>query len=66
MTRDNLRHRGIHKPLVCELCSELESVKHFFFDFLVSKMLWTDVQKIFGVEVNDYLSLAIRDLSSLM
>jgi hypothetical protein len=39
MTRDNLRHRGIQKPLVCELCSELEYVKHLFFDCLVSKIL---------------------------
>jgi hypothetical protein len=39
MTRDNLRHRGILKPLVCELCSELESFKHLFFDCLVSKTL---------------------------
>jgi hypothetical protein len=60
MTRDKLRHRGIQKPLVCELCSELESVKHMFFDCLVSKMLWADVQEISRVEINYYLSLASK------
>jgi hypothetical protein len=39
MTRDNLRHRGIQKLLGCELCSEIEFVKHLFFDCLVSKLL---------------------------
>jgi hypothetical protein len=39
MTRDNLRYRGIHKPLGCELCSDSESVKHLLLDCLVSKML---------------------------
>jgi hypothetical protein len=60
MTRDNLRHRGIPKPLVCELYSEMEFVKHLFFDCLVSKLLWADVQEIIGVDVNDYLSLASK------
>jgi hypothetical protein len=43
MTRDNLRHRCIQKTLQCELCSELESVKHLFFDCLVSRLLWSVV-----------------------
>jgi hypothetical protein len=60
MTRDNLRHRGIQKTLVCELCSELESIKHLFFDCLVSRLLWSVVQEIFGVEIVDYLSLASK------
>jgi hypothetical protein len=28
MTRDNLRKRGIPKPLECSLCREIESVSH--------------------------------------
>jgi hypothetical protein len=60
MTRDNLRHRGIPKPHECELCREFKSVKHLFFDRLVSKLLWSEVKEIFGVEVNDYLSLASK------
>jgi hypothetical protein len=60
MTRDNLRRRGIQKPLVCELCSELESVKHLFFDCLVSRLLWSVVQEIFDIEIADYLSLASK------
>ena len=31
MTRDNLRARGIPKPLECEICKEIEIVKHLFF-----------------------------------
>jgi hypothetical protein len=38
----------------------MESVKHLFFDRLVSKLFWVDVQEIFGVKVNDYLSLASK------
>lgn len=49
MTRDNLRHRGIQKNLICELCSELESVKHLFFDYLVYRLLWVVVQDIFDI-----------------
>jgi hypothetical protein len=60
MTRDNLRHRGIQETLKCELCSELESVKHLFFDCLVSRLLWSVVQEIFDVEIVDYLSLASK------
>jgi hypothetical protein len=51
MTRDNLRHRGIQKPLVFELCSE---------DCLVSRLLWAVVQEIFDIEIVDYLSLASK------
>jgi hypothetical protein len=60
MTRDNLRHRGIQKSLFCELCSELESVKHLLFDRLVSRLLWAVVQEIFDIEIVDYLSLASK------
>jgi hypothetical protein len=35
-------------------------MKHLFFDFLVPKLLWSEVQEIFGVEVNNYLSLAYK------
>jgi hypothetical protein len=39
MTRDNIIHRGIPKPLECELCKDIESVNHLFFDCLVSRLL---------------------------
>ena len=32
MTTDNLRKRGMPKPLECCLCKEFESVAHLFFD----------------------------------
>jgi hypothetical protein len=28
MTMDNLRERGMTKPLECEMCKEIETVKH--------------------------------------
>jgi hypothetical protein len=60
LTRDNLRKRGIPKPLECSLCKEIESVPHLFFDCLVSSLLWYEVQKFFDVEIIDFLSLASK------
>jgi hypothetical protein len=34
MTRNNLRKRGIPKPLECNLCKEFESVKDLFLNAL--------------------------------
>jgi hypothetical protein len=35
LTRDNLRKRGIPKPLECSLCKEIESVSHLIQSALV-------------------------------
>jgi hypothetical protein len=60
MTRDNLRHRGIPKPLECELFKEFEPVKHLFFDCLISKLLWSEVNEVLDVMITDSLSLASK------
>jgi hypothetical protein len=39
MTRDNLRTRGMVKPLECEMCKELEIVKHLMFECIVARQL---------------------------
>jgi hypothetical protein len=64
LTRDNLRRRGIPKPLECSVCKDIESVTHLFFDYLISKLLWREVQEIFNVEISDFLSLASKWLCS--
>uniref|UniRef100_A0ACD5Y5V5 Uncharacterized protein n=1 Tax=Avena sativa TaxID=4498 RepID=A0ACD5Y5V5_AVESA len=60
MTRDNLRARGIPKPLECEFCKEIESVHHLMFDCIVAKLLWADVFKIFNIQITDFESLASK------
>jgi hypothetical protein len=45
LTRDNVRKRGIPKPLECSHCKEIESVSHLFFECLISKLLWQEVQE---------------------
>jgi hypothetical protein len=60
MTRYNLRKRGMPKPLECSLCKEIESVKHLFFECLVSELLWDLVFDVFGIRVTDFLSIASR------
>ena len=60
MTTDNLRKRGMPKPLECCLCKEFESVTHLFFDCIVANQMWSTVQEVFGVEICDYYSLASK------
>jgi hypothetical protein len=60
MTRDNLRRRGMPKPLECSLCKEIESVKHLFFDCLISELLWDLVFEVFGIKVTGFLCIASR------
>jgi hypothetical protein len=60
MTRDNLRRRGMPKPLECSLCKEIESVKHLFFECLISELLWDLVFDVFGIRVTDFLCIASR------
>jgi hypothetical protein len=58
MTRDNLRRRGMPKPLECSLCKEIEIVKHLFFECLISELLWDDVFEVFNIRATDFLSIA--------
>jgi hypothetical protein len=60
MTRDNLRKRGMPKRLECNLCKEIETVKHIFFECLISDLLWDMVFEVFGIRVTDFLSIASR------
>ena len=60
MTRDNLRKRGIPKKLECEMCTEIETVYHLFFECVVAKSLWDDVFSIFQIRISDYISLASK------
>jgi hypothetical protein len=60
MTRDNLRVRGMIKPLDCKMCKEIETVKHLMFKCVVSRMLWDDVFKIFNIFVIDFESIASK------
>jgi hypothetical protein len=60
MTRDNLRTRGMVKPLECEMCKELETVKHLMFDCIVARLLWTIVEKVFDCSINNFESIASK------
>jgi hypothetical protein len=60
MTRDNLRKRGMPKPLECSLCKEIETVRHLFFECLISELLWDMVFVVLGIRVTDFLSIASR------
>jgi hypothetical protein len=60
MTRDNLRKRGMPKPLECSLYKEIETVKHLFFECLISELLWDMVFDVFGIRVTDFLSIASK------
>jgi hypothetical protein len=60
MTRDNLRRRGIPKPMECSFCKEFESVHHLFFDCLVAKQIWSLVEEVFRYRVEKYLDIASR------
>ena len=60
MTRDNLRARGIPKPLECEMCKEIETVKHLFSECIVARELWQDFFEIFGVQITDFESVASK------
>lgn len=60
MTCDNLRKRGIPKPLECVhcTCTEIESVHHLFFDCVVARVIWKEVEVIFGRNFHSFFELA--------
>jgi hypothetical protein len=41
------------RPLECSLCKEIETVRHLFFDCIVSSLLWADGNEIFHVLITD-------------
>jgi hypothetical protein len=60
MTRDNLRTRGMVKPLECEMCKELETVKHIMFECIVAKLLWAIVERVFDCNITNFESIASK------
>jgi hypothetical protein len=48
------------KPLECKMCKEIETVKHLMFEYIVARMLWDDVFKIFDIIVTDFKSIASK------
>ena len=58
MTCDNLRTRGIAKPLECVFCKEIESVHHLLFDCLVARLVWAEVKLVFNIDATGYESVA--------
>jgi hypothetical protein len=58
MTRDNLRARGIPKPMECEMCSEFETVQHLIFECTMYRALWDLVEVVSDVHVSNYESIA--------
>jgi hypothetical protein len=60
MTRDNLRRRGMPKPLEYSLCKEIGTVKHLFFECSILELLWDDVFEIFNIRATDFLSIASK------
>jgi hypothetical protein len=57
---DNLRARGMTKPLECEMCKEIETIKHLMLEYVVSRMLWDDVLTIFDISVTNFESIASK------
>lgn len=60
ITRDILMKRGMPKPLECDLCKEIESVRHLFFDCIVARLLWEDVFEVFDIHVINFESIASK------
>jgi hypothetical protein len=48
------------KPLECEMCKEIETVKHIMFECIVARLLWDEVFKIFDIVVTDFESIATK------
>ena len=58
MTCDNLRKRGIVKPLECVFCKEIEYVRHLLFDCVVARLVWAEVNTVFNISVVGFESVA--------
>lgn len=58
MTCDNLRKRGMAKPLECVHCKEIESVYHLFFECVVARQTWSIVESLFQVSIVKFESVA--------
>lgn len=54
MTCDNLRKCGLTKPLECVQCTEIESVYHLFFECIVARLVWIEVEELFHITVHNF------------
>jgi hypothetical protein len=50
MTGDNLRRRGIPKPIECSFCKEIESVHHLLFECIVARQVWGWLRKFLSTK----------------
>jgi hypothetical protein len=53
------------KPLDCVFCNELESIQHLFFDCIVAKHIWEEVELMFGTEIHSFETVASCWLSEI-
>jgi hypothetical protein len=60
MTGDNLRTRGMVKPLECEMCKELETIKNIMFECIVARLLWAIVERVFDCSINNFESIVSK------
>jgi hypothetical protein len=60
MTIDNLRARGIPKPMKCEMCSEFETIQHLMFECIVARALWDLVDEVFDMHVLNFESILLN------
>jgi hypothetical protein len=48
------------KPIECEMCKELETVKHIMFECVIARLLWAIVEKVFDCSINNFESIASK------
>jgi len=58
MIADNLKTRGIVKPLGCQFCAEEETISHLFFDCVVAKEVWRYAAIHCNLHVQSYFDMA--------
>uniref|UniRef100_A0A0A9GHZ1 Reverse transcriptase zinc-binding domain-containing protein n=1 Tax=Arundo donax TaxID=35708 RepID=A0A0A9GHZ1_ARUDO len=61
MTVDNLKKRGVEKPLSCMFCNENESVSHIFFECVVANSAWDMTAEFLQLDIGrNYESIASK------
>jgi hypothetical protein len=59
LTRDNLMKRKNLDDVTCLFCTELESVRHLFFECCVAQSIWETISEMLGFQVgSDFESVA--------
>lgn len=65
MIADNLKTRGIVKPLGCQFCAEEETISHLFFDCVVAKEVWRYAAIHCNLHVQSYFDMARKWICDL-